>query len=47
VAEGRLKAGVFRKAESDMADAREMQQVRNDPNAVFFYAFVQARAIAY
>jgi ubiquinone/menaquinone biosynthesis C-methylase UbiE len=26
---------------------REMQQVRNDPNAVFFYAFVQARAIAY
>ena len=26
---------------------REMQQVRNDPNAVFFYAFVQARAIAF
>ena len=24
---------------------REMQQVRNDPNAVFFYAFVQARAV--
>jgi SAM-dependent methyltransferase len=26
---------------------REMQQVRNDPNAVFFYAFVQARATAF
>ena len=26
---------------------REMQQVRNDPNAVFFYAFVQARATAW
>ena len=26
---------------------REMQLVRNDPNAVFFYAFVQARAIAF
>jgi hypothetical protein len=25
----------------------EMRQVRNDPNAVFFYAFVQARATAY
>lgn len=24
---------------------REMQQVQNDPNAVFFYAFVQARAL--
>jgi ubiquinone/menaquinone biosynthesis C-methylase UbiE len=26
---------------------REMQQVRNDPDAVFFYAFVQARATVY
>ncbi|MDI9237372.1 methyltransferase domain-containing protein [Lysobacter sp. LF1] len=26
---------------------REMQQVQNDPNAVFFYAFVQARATVY
>jgi len=26
---------------------REMQQVRNDPDAVFFYAFVQARATIY
>ena len=26
---------------------REMQQVRNDPDAVFFYAFVQARATAW
>lgn len=26
---------------------RELHQVQNDPNAVFFYAFVQARAIVY
>ena len=26
---------------------REMHQVQNDPNAVFFYAFVQARAVVY
>ncbi|MEO8367420.1 MAG: methyltransferase domain-containing protein [Pseudoxanthomonas sp.] len=26
---------------------REMQQVQNDPNAVFFYSFVQARATVY
>ena len=26
---------------------REMRQVQNDPNAVFFYAFVQARAVVY
>jgi ubiquinone/menaquinone biosynthesis C-methylase UbiE len=26
---------------------REMHQVQNDPNAVFFYSFVQARAIVY
>ena len=26
---------------------REMRQVQNDPNAVFFYSFVQARAIVY
>lgn len=26
---------------------REMHQVQNDPNAVFFYAFVQARATVY
>jgi SAM-dependent methyltransferase len=26
---------------------REMQQVQNDPNAVFFYSFVQARAVVY
>lgn len=26
---------------------REMQQVQSDPDAVFFYAFVQARAIVY
>ena len=26
---------------------REMQQVQNDPDAVFFYAFVQARATVY
>ena len=26
---------------------REMQQVQSDPNAVFFYGFVQARAIVY
>jgi len=26
---------------------REMQQVQNDPNAVFFYAFVQAHATVY
>jgi len=24
-----------------------MHQVQNDPNAVFFYAFVQARAVVY
>lgn len=34
---------------SDVVDGmrREMQQVQNDPNAVFFYAFVQARATVY
>ncbi len=26
---------------------REMRQVQNDPNAVFFYSFVQARAVVY
>jgi len=26
---------------------REMHQVQNDPDAVFFYAFVQARAVVY
>ncbi|TBR13427.1 MAG: SAM-dependent methyltransferase [Lysobacter sp.] len=26
---------------------QEMKQVQNDPNAVFFYAFVQARALAF
>ena len=26
---------------------REMHQVQNDPNAVFFYSFVQARATVY
>jgi SAM-dependent methyltransferase len=26
---------------------REMRQVQNDPNAVFFYAFIQARAVVY
>jgi SAM-dependent methyltransferase len=26
---------------------REMQQVQNDPDAVFFYSFVQARAVVY
>ncbi len=26
---------------------REMRQVQNDPNAVFFYSFVQARATVY
>ena len=26
---------------------REMQQVQNDPHAVFFYAFIQARAVVY
>lgn len=26
---------------------REMQQVQNDPHAVFFYAFIQARALVY
>lgn len=26
---------------------REMHQVQNDPNAVFFYSFVQARAVVY
>jgi hypothetical protein len=26
---------------------RELQTVRNDPNAVFFFAFVQARATVY
>jgi SAM-dependent methyltransferase len=26
---------------------REMRQVQNDPDAVFFYSFVQARAVAY
>lgn len=26
---------------------REMRQVQNDPNAVFFYSFIQARAIVY
>nr|WP_279237394.1 class I SAM-dependent methyltransferase [Dyella sedimenti] len=26
---------------------RELQAVRNDPNAVFFFAFVQARALVY
>jgi hypothetical protein len=25
----------------------ELQAVRNDPNAVFFFAFVQARALVY
>ena len=25
----------------------EMRQVQNDPNAVFFYSFVQARATVY
>jgi hypothetical protein len=26
---------------------REMRDVQNDPDAVFFYAFVQARATVY
>lgn len=37
------------KVTPDIVDGmrREMQQVQNDPNAVFFYAFVQARALVY
>jgi ubiquinone/menaquinone biosynthesis C-methylase UbiE len=33
----------------DVVDAmrNEMRQVQNDPNAVFFYSFVQARAVVY
>ena len=26
---------------------REMHQVQSDPNAVFFYSFLQARAVVY
>ena len=26
---------------------REMRQVQNDPHAVFFYAFIQARGVVY
>ena len=37
------------KVTQDVVDGmrREMHQVQNDPNAVFFYAFVQARAVVY
>ncbi|MCF7222570.1 class I SAM-dependent methyltransferase [Marilutibacter chinensis] len=37
------------KVTQDVVDGmrREMHQVQNDPNAVFFYAFVQARATVY
>jgi len=41
-----LEAG---KVTRDVVDGmrREMQQVQNDPHAVFFYAFIQARAVVY
>lgn len=37
------------KVTADVVDGvrREMRQVQNDPNAVFFYSFVQARATVY
>ena len=37
------------KVTPDVVDGmrREMHQVQNDPNAVFFYSFVQARAMVY
>jgi len=37
------------KVTRDVVDGmrREMHQVQNDPNAVFFYSFVQARAVVY
>jgi SAM-dependent methyltransferase len=41
-----LEAG---KVTQDVVDGmrREMQQVQSDPHAVFFYAFIQARAVVY
>ena len=37
------------KVTADVVDGmrREMHQVQNDPHAVFFYAFIQARAVVY
>lgn len=37
------------RATQDVVDGmrREMRDVQNDPDAVFFYAFVQARATVY
>jgi hypothetical protein len=37
------------KVDADVVDGvrREMRQVQNDPDAVFFYSFVQARATVY
>lgn len=41
-----LEAG---KVTADVVEGmrHEMRQVQNDPNAVFFYAFIQARAVVY
>ena len=41
IADGRVSA------EDVAAMRREMHQVQNDPDAVFFYSFVQARAVVY
>ncbi len=41
VAGGKVDAGHRRRR------APEMHQVQNDPDAVFFYSFVQARATVY
>jgi SAM-dependent methyltransferase len=37
------------KVNADVVDGmrRELRQVQNDPDAVFFYAFIQARAVVY
>lgn len=41
IADGRVSA------DDVAAMRREMHQVQNDPDAVFFYSFVQARAVVY